>query len=421
MILYLIFVSFIWAVFILAFHFFYKNTSYFSINRIYILTTIVAGLIIPLIPNPFGQNNLFETTSNLNFKLQEITIYSTDNYSTFRFKFSILIWSAYLILVSISAIKFFISIRTILKLISLESEKIDNIYIVHLKEEHIPFSFFRTIVIPIRYIGESSYQLILKHEKEHINQGHYWDILFINVLLIIIPFHPFLYWYRKELKLIHEFQADACILKTYSKKEYASILLQISQDSFLKCSMIHSITSSPLKSRIMMFYKKSTPFQTLSYFLIPLFFVLCFTCSPKNKISSNSRVLKYSIVDTMSVFDTETKKESVFVVQDEIEYYTGVDRMPEFPGGNEALMKFIEANLKYPEEMKKIRKEGTTVVSLIVKEDGSILIKKFLKSITPEFNSEVTDMIKLMPKWNPGLLNGKKVNTEVTLPIKFKL
>ena len=87
--------------------------------------------------------------------------------------------------------------------------------------------------------------MILDHERGHILRCHHWDILFLSILLIFFPFHPLIYWYRKEIKLVHEFQVDASILKTYSEKEYASLLFQISHFSSLKFSMIHSLISSP--------------------------------------------------------------------------------------------------------------------------------------------------------------------------------
>ncbi|MEP7195114.1 MAG: energy transducer TonB [Saprospiraceae bacterium] len=423
MIMYFISVSFVWAIFLLAYQFFYKKTSYFSINRIYLLTTIIAGLIIPFIPNPFGQNNFLEASQfqTLSISLQEVIIHSTNKYSSSWFETIHWTWLLYILLVSISGIQFVSSLRSILKLINLPSEKIEKLNIVRLKEDHIPFSFFRTIAIPLKLKDESSYQLIFDHEKEHILRGHHWDILFLSILLLVFPFHPLLYWYRKELKLVHEFQVDASILKSYSEQQYASLLLQISQVSNFQFSMIHSLISSPLKLRIMMFHKKSSLTQTLGYSLIPLFFLLCFSCASQDKISSNYKALKYSSIDTFVVYNPETNKEIITVTNNEFEYYPIVDQMPEFPGGSAAMMKFIGEMLNYPEEMKNARKEGTTVVSFIVKNNGVLILNKFVKTITPEFNTAVYELIKNMPKWNPGTLNGKKVNVEVILPVKFKL
>ncbi|MEO6189460.1 MAG: M56 family metallopeptidase [Saprospiraceae bacterium] len=423
MITYLISVSIVWAIFLLAYQFFYKKSTYFSINRIYLLTTIIAGLIIPLIPNPYSQNSLFEASSiqNLSIRLQEVIIYSTHKSSLTGFENIHWTWLIYLILVFISGVQFVTSVIRILKLIHVPSEKKDQLYLVHLKEDHIPFSFFRTIAIPMKFKGESNYQLILDHEKEHILRGHHWDILFLSILLIVFPFHPFLYWYRKEIKLVHEFQVDASILKNYSERQYASLLLDLSHISSLKFSMIHSLISSPLKSRIMMFHKKSTLIQTLSYSFIPLFFILCFSCASQEKVSKDYHALKYSNVDTITIYDPGTKKEEIQIVQDEFEYYPLVDHMPEFPGGSVAMMKFIGEKMNYPEEMKKLHKEGTTVVSFIVMDSGDLFFNKFVKTIAPEFNNAVSGLIGNMPKWNPGTLNGKKVNVEVILPVKFKL
>lgn len=99
------------------------------------------------------------------------------------------------------------------------------------------------------------------------------------------------------------------------------------------------------------------------------------------------------------------------------------DKMPEFVGGIDSLMKFMKENLRYPEFEAKNKIEGTIYASFIVNKNGSLSDISITESVTgsKNFNAEVIRVLKLMPKWMPGENNGKKVKVRYYLPVKFKL
>lgn len=103
--------------------------------------------------------------------------------------------------------------------------------------------------------------------------------------------------------------------------------------------------------------------------------------------------------------------------------YDVVDEQAEFPGGKEALMEYLKKNLKYPESAKENEFEGKCYLQFIVSEHGYISNVKIRKGVTdcPECDQEAVRVIKAMPKWKPGKINGKPVNSTYTLPIAFKL
>lgn len=98
-----------------------------------------------------------------------------------------------------------------------------------------------------------------------------------------------------------------------------------------------------------------------------------------------------------------------------------VEVMPQFPGGQIAMMKYIMENMKYPKQAMKEGIQGRVAVSFIVEKDGSISDVKPILSVHPLLNKEAVRVVKSMPKWTPGKQNGKPVRVRFNLPIMFKL
>ncbi len=101
--------------------------------------------------------------------------------------------------------------------------------------------------------------------------------------------------------------------------------------------------------------------------------------------------------------------------------YSVVEEMPYFPEGDEARIKFITENLVYPAKSKYNNIQGTVYVTFIIEPDGTINDVKILRGIGGGCDEECIRIIKLMPKWIPGKLNGKPVRVQYNLPIKFTL
>lgn len=112
------------------------------------------------------------------------------------------------------------------------------------------------------------------------------------------------------------------------------------------------------------------------------------------------------------------------VIEDEKEddeVYQVVDQMPEFPGGTEAMMTFIQDNLHYPDDAKNSNIQGRVIVSFVVNKDGSIVDPVVLHSADHIFDNEAITVIRSMPNWIPGKLNGETVRVQYTVPITFRL
>ena len=97
------------------------------------------------------------------------------------------------------------------------------------------------------------------------------------------------------------------------------------------------------------------------------------------------------------------------------------ETMPQFPGGQKVMMKYLAANIKYPATAAKYKKQGRVIVTFIVQKDGSVTHAKIAKSVDPELDAEALRVVRAMPKWTPGTQFGKPVNVKYTLPVNFSL
>ena len=98
-----------------------------------------------------------------------------------------------------------------------------------------------------------------------------------------------------------------------------------------------------------------------------------------------------------------------------------VEQMPEFPGGDEAMMKFIQKNIQYPDMERENDIQGRVVVGFVVNEDGSLTEIGVKKGVSSGIDKEAIRVVKLLPKFKPGKQQGKTVRVAFVLPIMFKL
>ena len=109
----------------------------------------------------------------------------------------------------------------------------------------------------------------------------------------------------------------------------------------------------------------------------------------------------------------EEEEEVIFVV---------VEKMPEFPGGQQALFKYLSENVKYPVIAQENGIQGRVICQFVVNKDGSIVDVEVVRSGgDPSLDKEAVRVIKSMPKWKPGKQRGKAVRVKYTVPVNFKL
>ena len=98
-----------------------------------------------------------------------------------------------------------------------------------------------------------------------------------------------------------------------------------------------------------------------------------------------------------------------------------VEQMPSFPGGMKAMMEYLKENTEYPAKAVKNKIQGRVIVQFTVDEKGRLSDIKVVKSVEPYLDAEAVRVVKSMPRWNPGMQNGKAVKVRYTLPVTFRL
>ena len=98
-----------------------------------------------------------------------------------------------------------------------------------------------------------------------------------------------------------------------------------------------------------------------------------------------------------------------------------VEEMPSFPGGNGALMSYLNGNTKYPVVAQENGVQGKVIISFVVERDGSISDVKVARSVDPSLDREAQRVVKSMPRWKPGKQNGSAVRVKYTVPVVFRL
>ena len=99
--------------------------------------------------------------------------------------------------------------------------------------------------------------------------------------------------------------------------------------------------------------------------------------------------------------------------------YDEVEEPPQYPGGAQALFRFIRDNMKYPDNAIKTKARGRVLVQFVVNEDGSLSQVTSTSTSSTALDKEAVRLVKSMPKWIPGKHEGKAVKTRYTLPIQF--
>ncbi len=118
---------------------------------------------------------------------------------------------------------------------------------------------------------------------------------------------------------------------------------------------------------------------------------------------------------------SETPHEQTLEYTPPQDIFTIVEEQPSFPGGDEARIRFLSENIKYPESAKEISIQGRVYVTFVVETDGSISNITILRGIGGGCDEEAVRVVSMMPRWEPGRQRGKAVRVQFNLPIKFTL
>ncbi|MCD8165000.1 MAG: energy transducer TonB [Bacteroides sp.] len=181
----------------------------------------------------------------------------------------------------------------------------------------------------------------------------------------------------------------------------------------------------------MMLKERSNPWARLKYLYVLPAAAITLTAFARPELSSTMEEISAVKVSNLSaiaeVKNTETpvpEEQKIVINHDSVpqrEVFTVVEKLPEFPGGPQALIAYLSRNIKYPASAQQAGDQGMVVVQFTVEADGSITSPKIRRGISPALDQEAIRIVEGMPDWIPGEHKGEKVAVFFTLPIQFSL
>ncbi len=136
------------------------------------------------------------------------------------------------------------------------------------------------------------------------------------------------------------------------------------------------------------------------------------------EIKTEIEIKDFDEVQNTQIAEVKIEEE---VEEEEVKIFTVVENDPEFPGGMDALYKYLAENIKYPQLARDNGITGKVYVTFVVERDGSIANPRILRDIGGGCGAEAIRVVKSMPKWTPGKQRGKAVRVQFNLPVNFNL
>jgi len=295
-----------------------------------------------------------------------------------------------------------------------------------------PFSFFGWIFINRIDHSNADLHEILHHEKAHARNLHSLDVLLSELISALFWINPCVWLLKNHLRANLEYLADKDVIHSgFDQKSYQYHLLRL---SYQQCpaKINNGFNVTQLKKRIIMMNKEKTSWVGLCKYALalPLFAFLLFSgnaWSEKSTLEQKSPTEIKSTGSVKEITEVTNSNEAIAtksqktVTPDNEKALTGVEQMPEFPGGEVALMKFLSTNVHYPTSASEMGIEGRVILRFIVSKTGVVSDVEIIRGLDPACDQEAIRAIYMMPKWIPGRQNGRDVPVYFTIPIKFTL
>jgi len=422
-------------IYVIIFFAFYKllldRETYFVLNRVYLLSAITLSLVIPFIQPEWlwgGTNHQISISAGqLNMLMANVSL-APDSSGPFN-------WGGLVAVIYLAGVIFF-TIRLVAGLFHVKQ-------LISRNAEGMAFSFFGRKVIDTSLPGQV---IIHHHEETHIRQHHTLDVLYFELISILLWCNPIIYLYKNAIKNIHEYLADEAAAGLQGDKEsYAMLLLSqafgIDQNTLTNSFFNQSL----LKKRIFMLHQpRSKKVAILKYGLfLPLFAVTLLFSSATISRNEELKAVAKEIVSPVSIdmarfqqdkdhqtainnetpIDTPKKQVARKAVKNGTAGTQEQDEVkpPTFQGGMEKFYKYLAANCKYPAEAVKNNIQGKVLLSFIVEKDGTISEVKVVKSLGSGTDEEAVRLLENSPKWKPATSGNKPVRVKYDVPINFAL
>lgn len=430
----------------LFYRLFLRGETFHRLNRIVLLMSLVLSLLLPLFDVSgwfanVGQDRALPLTE-LTVSLQELVVErrTAALLDHNGMTMSVVFFGIYLTGMALLLLKnliVFVYLYRLLKRCRREQTADGQVY-YRCPKQVGPFSWLGRVVLSPADDGALT-NCILAHERAHVLLGHSLDLMFIELFLCFQWFNPAAWWLKKDLKLVHEYEADRYVLSSgFDACTYQLLLIKKSVGPKLY-NMVHSFNNYSLKKRITMMMKRKSRFwtQVKSLYVLPLggFVLFLFACADGKKPTAEES----QPVESREMADTEQARDSLVPFQEKEQdaVATSVDEPakaptagqvgdasyvdPSFPGGDVACMKWLCENVKYPAEAVEKGIKGKVIVQFVVTKEGKIADAEVARSVDPLLDAEALRAIRSMPDWEPAKRDGQNIAVKYSLPIAFSL
>ncbi|MAZ71847.1 MAG: blaR1 peptidase M56 family protein [Flavobacteriaceae bacterium] len=475
--------------FLAVYDVFLKKETFFNYNRLYLLGTSVVSFVIPFlkieaiqqsIPQEYRVQlpavllgNATETTTNSSVLLDEVVLTQQS------ISWTTILLGIYLLGLVISILLFSLKLRKLYLLKkSAVLQKKNGYGLAILQESDVAFTFLNTIYLGARLSAAQKHH-ILQHELVHVQQRHTWDLLFFELLRILVWFNPLVYVFQQKIQALHEYTADRLVASKDKAGYYQNLLSEVfgtTKISFINTFYKSSITrlnvfghsikfrgeDGQVKNRIVMLQKSnSKKIVQLKYLLlIPAVCAMLFytSCSEETRNEESDLLTKIGNLQTdisskgqlsedefkaLVKLVAENRKDVVFQKKEDgyNEYQTEdlssvpfavIEKVPTYPncsGTNEEMricmskqiQQFVGENFN-TKLANTLNLSGRQRISVQFKIDqtGNVVDVR-ARAPHPDLEVEAVRVVSNLPQMLPGEQDGKKVSVIYALPILFEV
>jgi len=390
-ILYLFEVSISLALFYFIYWLFLKKETFFAVNRLFLISSILFSLIVPFInvsfmkiSSPIASRQLIERT----YVFGQTASTQTNTLGIFD-----ILWLIYLIGAGLFFLSFLYKLLKLFILIKKSSiQKISGVNVVFVEKDLAPFSFFNLVFVNKSSISGDDFDRIVAHEMIHIRQYHSFDLLVMELLTIFQWFNPFVWPYKKSLKETHEYLADNAVIAQGCNAAKYQLLIFEQHVGVKLFEFANNFNHSQIKRRItMMTKRKSKRWAKFKVLLVlPLFSFLVLTFADSNQTREPDKA-KQKDVDNVLLTQGDAAKDSTHAKD----------------------QKKAEEEKKKKELAKKALEEAKQIEKSIQE-----LKKKYKETDDPEMKKKIKAKAVALEKKRMKLTEGLKVETHKKMKLK---
>jgi len=220
------------TLFYIVYWMFLRNETFYCANRWFLVIALISAVVLPLFPlhysvlvEPEKNTTIFQALNDTFKNIQPIQPDITE--TTKNFDWANIILTIYITGIAIFLIRLLSQTLILIHLIiKYQIKSLDGIRIVENEKYGLPFSFFNVVFINPKFHTQADLPEILAHEKVHIREFHWFDLIFIELLTVIFWFNPFIWFFEHAIKQNHEYLADQGVLaQGHSVARYQALLI----------------------------------------------------------------------------------------------------------------------------------------------------------------------------------------------------